>query len=102
MQRCGDAQDAEMQRCSRCLGCRDAWDVEMPGVQGRAPATVNTCGFGLHALTPGASSKDILGLEVDMGMIDGFNVLQMDALAKQPSLPRAEFPRVSKCWTELI
>lgn len=75
----------------------------MPGMQDRAPDTMNTCGFGLRTLTPGASSKENLGLEVDTGTIDGFNILQMDALAKRPSLPhRAEFPPVSESWTELI
>lgn len=75
----------------------------MPRMQGRAPATANACGFGLHRLTPGASSKENLGLEVDMRTTDGFNISQMDALAKRPSLPHcAEFPHVSKSWTELI
>lgn len=84
-------------------GCRDAQDVEMPEAWGRAPATANTCGFGLRTLTPGASSKENLGLEVDMGTTDGSNILQMDALAKRLSLPHhAEFPHVSKSWTELI
>lgn len=37
---------------------RDAWDAELHRARGRAPATMNTCGFGLHTLTPGASSKE--------------------------------------------
>lgn len=37
---------------------RDAWDAELHRAPGRAPATMNTCGFGLHTLTPGASSKE--------------------------------------------
>lgn len=75
----------------------------MMPMQDRAPDTMNTCGFGLRTLTPGASSKENLGLEVDTGTIDGFNILQMDALAKRPPLPhRAEFPPVSESWTELI
>lgn len=101
MWRCqdADAQDGEMQRCP---GCRDAQDTdsEMPGVwrcpgcrdteiagiqrcrnardakrhreQGRAPATTNTCVFGLHTLTPGASSKENLGLGSWHGQLMAF------------------------------
>lgn len=118
MQRCPgrkDAQDtdSEMPGVRRCPGCRD---TEIPGIQrcrnaqdakrhseqGRAPAITNTCVFGLHTLTPGASSKENLGLEVDMGTIDGFHILHMMCLQK-PSLPCcAEFPHDSKSWTELI
>lgn len=96
-----DAQYAETQRY---LGHRDA---EMPRMQrsrerGRAPATTNTCGFGLHTLTPGASSKENLGLEVDMGTTDGFHILHIMCLQK-PSLPYcAKFPHDFKSWTELI
>lgn len=120
MVRCRDAQDAKMTRThiQRCPVYRDAQDAEteIPGIQrcrnaqgckevrerGRAPATTNTCGFGLHTLTPGASSKENLGLEADTGMSDGFHVLHTMCL-QMPSLPCcAELPRDSKSWTELI
>ena len=70
----------------------------MAGMQGRAPATVNTCGFGLRALPPGASREENLGLEVDTGTIAGFNIFQTDALAKRLALPH----RASESWTELL
>lgn len=104
--RCRDAHGAKMARThlQRCPGRRD---TEIPGVQRcpgckEAPVTTNTCGFGLHTLTPGASSKENLDSEADMGTIGGFHVLHMMCLQKA-SLPRcAELPRDSQSWTELI
>lgn len=80
----------------KCPGCKEVRE------RGRAPATTNTCGFGLHTLTPGASSKENLGLEVDMSTTDGFHIPHIMCLQK-PSLPcYAKFPHDFKSWTELI
>lgn len=93
---CGDKEIPGIQRCRNAQGCKEVRE------RGRAPATTNTCGFGLHTLTPGASSKENLGLEADTGMSDGFHVLHTMCL-QMPSLPCcAELPRDSKSWTELI
>lgn len=90
-----------MQRCPGCRDVQDTYsgcrDTEIPGIQrrrnaqdakkqGRAPATTNTRGFGLHTLTPGASSKENFSLEADMGAIDDVHTLHMMCLQKL-SLP---------------